>query len=91
MTTIVWKKNGLPRGDLQMLPNAHPSGVLRFTQAEYFDNGRIIDQLEYFRNDVFSSLQWRPTDGKEVAMAQFTLVISGNQVGTFNLNISHKP
>jgi hypothetical protein len=91
MTTIVWKKNDLPQGDLQLLDQGHSSGVLRLTQARYVNNGRVIDQTDYFRNDVFSSLHWRPTDGKEVAIAQFTLVIGGNQIGTFNLNISHKP
>jgi hypothetical protein len=91
MTTIVWKKNDLPRGDLQMLDQGHSSGVLRLTQAGYVNNGRMIDQTDYFRNDVFSTLQWRPTEGKEVATAQFTLVIESNQVGTFNLNLSHKP
>jgi hypothetical protein len=91
MSTIVWKKNNLPQGDLQMLDQGHSSGVLRLTQAGYVNNGRVINQTDYFRNDVFSSLQWRATDGKEVAMARFTLIIGSNQVGTFNLNISHKP
>lgn len=91
MTTIVWQKRQLPRGDLQLLEQGHSSGVLRLTQAQYYNNGQVIDQTDYFRNDVFSSLQWRVTDGKEVAVAQFTVIIGNTQVGTFNLSISHKP
>lgn len=85
-TVEVWKKENLPIGDLQLLENSHSSGVLRLTQASY-----QIDQTTYFRDQVFNSLNWQPIDGKEMASANFKLVIEGNNRGIFNLEISHKP
>ncbi|GGE91310.1 hypothetical protein [Pseudoalteromonas gelatinilytica] len=89
--TVVWRKNNLPTGDLQLLSQGHSSGVLRLTQAGYTVNGSSIDQTEYFRNFVFSQLAWRSIDGKEMASAQFNLRIEGQELGIFNLEISHKP
>ncbi|MFW1954493.1 hypothetical protein ACG91D_02675 [Acinetobacter guillouiae] len=82
----VWKKENLPTGDLQLLENSNASGVLRLTQASY-----KIDQTTYFRNQVFYNLNWQPIDGKEMASANFKLVINGKNHGTFYLEISHKP
>jgi hypothetical protein len=89
--TVVWRKNSLPKGDLQLLSQGHSSGVLRLTQSEYSVNGSLIDQKSYFRDVVFSHLNWQPIDGKEMATAQFTLCIQGESKGLFNLEISHKP
>lgn len=82
----VWQKENLPPGDLQLLEASHASGVLRLTQAN-----NQIDQTTYFRNVVFSQLNWINIHGKEMASANFNLVIDGKVTGIFNLDISHKP
>lgn len=88
---LCWRKPNLPEGDLQLLVQGHASGVLRLTQAGYTDNGKVIDQTEYFRYQVFSGLLWYEIDGKEMAEATFHLQIKGTSVGTFKLKLSHKP
>jgi putative hemolysin len=51
--------------------------ALRPWQAGYTDNGKVIDQTEYFRYQVFSGLLWYEIDGKEMAEATFHLQIKG--------------
>jgi len=89
---LVWSKPNLPRSDLQ-LNAANAPGVLRLTQAGYKVNGHVIDQTTYFRNTVFSSVNWHHDHaaGKDVAVAPISLVIAGVQVGNFDLPLSHKP
>lgn len=82
----VWQKVNLPRGDLQLLTDSHASGVLRLTQSNYG-----IDQTTYFRDTVFVQLPWYQIDGKEMATANFDLVIDGQSFGVFRLQLSHKP
>lgn len=82
----VWEKADLPRGDLQLLDTCHASGVLRLTQSNYG-----IDQTTYFRQTVFANLVWCPTNNKEMASANFKLVIDGQDRGVFRLELSHKP
>lgn len=82
----VWEKINLPRGDLQLLTDSHASGVLRLTQSNYG-----IDQTTYFRHSVFDQLPWYQIDGKEMANANFDLIIDGQSFGVFRLDLSHKP
>lgn len=82
----LWIKNNLPQGDLQLLSESNPSGVLRLTQSNYG-----IDQTTYFRNIVFSNLSWHNIDNKEMASAYFSIVVDGISSGIFKLSISHKP
>ena len=82
----VWEKINLPRGDLQLLKDSHASGVLRLTQSNYG-----IDQTTYFRDTVFVNLPWFQVDGKEMAVANFDLIIDGESFGVFRLELSHKP
>ncbi|MEO3684063.1 hypothetical protein ABHN84_17465 [Shewanella vesiculosa] len=83
---IKWIKRNIPEGDLQLLTTCNASGVLRLTQSNYG-----IDQTTYFRNNVFNSLTWIVTDGKEMASATFKLETNGQDRGLFRLNLSHKP
>lgn len=84
--TLVWIKQNLPAGDLQILQTCHASGVLRLTKSKYG-----IDHTTYFRNNVFSKLSWQPVHGKEMASANFKIVTHGVDRGIFLLEISHKP
>ncbi|WP_226892660.1 phospholipase D family protein [Phycobacter azelaicus] len=89
---LVWLKPKLPASDLQ-LNAGHAPGVLRLTQARYKVNGKVIDQKSYFRNQVFSTLNWTfdATAQKYVAVAPTSLIIAGVHVGDFDLPLSHKP
>ena len=89
---LVWSKPSLPRSDLQLNPG-HAPGVLRLTQAKYKVNGTIIDQTTYFRNQVFSLVNWtyNPTAQKDEAVAPTSLIIAGVYVGDFDMPLSHKP
>ena len=53
-----------------------------------------IDQRHFFRDSVFSSLNWaRDTNAKtphlERAIAKFYLIVDGKNYGAFNLLITH--
>ncbi|WP_082334011.1 hypothetical protein [Pseudomonas syringae] len=82
----VWEKENLPQGDLQLLTGSNASGVLRLTKSNYG-----IDHTTYFRNIVFAKLNWLPVNGKEMASANFKLVINGRPSGIYRLELSHKP
>ena len=83
---ILWTKPKLPRGDLQLLKSCNASGVLRLTQA-----GQQIDWKTYFRNTVFGGLAWKAESNKEVAHANFKVILNDVDHGVHNLKISHKP
>jgi len=89
---LVWAKPSLPRSDLQLNPG-HAPGVLRLTQAKYKVGSAVIDQTTYFRNQVFSALNWtyNTTAQKDEAVAPTSLVIAGVYVGDFDMPLSHKP
>ncbi|SHL41371.1 hypothetical protein SAMN05444414_11361 [Roseovarius marisflavi] len=89
---LVWSKPRLPRSDLQLNPG-HAPGVLRLTQAKYKINGTVIDQTTYFRNQVFSLVNWtyNPTAQKDEAVVATSLIIAGVHVGDFDMPLSHKP
>lgn len=89
---LVWSKPKLPASDLQ-LNAGHAPGVLRLTQARYKVNGKVIDQKTYFRNQVFSTLNWTldSTAQKYIAVAPISLIIAGVHVGDFDMPLSHKP
>lgn len=90
---LVWVKPSLPSSDLQLNQGSNVPGVLRLTQAGYQVNGQTIDQKTYFRNQVFSTLQWTydAAKQKDVADVPISLIIAGVYVGDFDLSLSHKP
>ena len=90
---LVWVKPRLPSSDLQLNQNSNVPGVLRLTQAGYQVNGQTIDQKTYFRNQVFSQLNWTYdiAKQKDVADVPISLIIAGVYVGDFDLSLSHKP
>jgi hypothetical protein len=90
---LVWVKPSLPSSDLQLNQGSNVPGVLRLTQAGYQVNGQIVDQKTYFRNQVFSQLNWTydAAKQKDVADVPISLIIAGVYVGDFDLSLSHKP
>lgn len=90
---LVWVKPNLPSSDLQLNQGSHVPGVLRLTQAGYQVNGHKINQITYFRNQVFAQLNWTydAAKQKEVAYVPIALIIAGVYVGDFDLSLSHKP
>lgn len=90
---LVWVKPTLPPSDLQLNQGSNVPGVLRLTQAGYQVRGQTIDQKTYFRNQVFSHLNWRydAAKQKDVADVPISLIIAGVYVGDFDLTLSHKP
>lgn len=89
---LVWVKPNLPSSDLQLNQSSAVPGVLRLTQAKYQVNGQTIDQTTYFRNQVFSQLNWTQNAAKQKDEADIpvSLIIAGVYVGDFDLSLSHK-
>ena len=86
---LVWESKPLTRRDLT-IPTAkgtHQTGSMNF------DKGLLpasVDHRDYFRNDVFSYLQWRSRSPTvEEAFAKFHLVLKGISYGEFDLSIRH--
>ncbi|MCQ9222756.1 hypothetical protein NQ122_30305, partial [Klebsiella pneumoniae] len=77
------------RGDLQLLVQGHASGVVTpLHRLAITDNGKGIDQTEYFRYQGNSlDCYVYEIDGKEMAEATFHLQIKGTSVGTFKLKL----
>lgn len=92
---VVWVKKNLPSGDLQLLnTRGHATGVLRLTQAGYRIDGRTIDQTTYFRDCVFADLEWHSderTPSKEIAWADFEIIVKGVARGKYRLKVGHNP
>ena len=89
---LVWKSNPLTRRDLNIPSgsNTNPTGSMLFTRGALTD----IDQRSYFRNTVFSNLEWiqdsnPSTEHYERAEARFQLVIRGVVYGPITLRVSH--
>ena len=89
---LVWKSNPLRERDLNIPEgkNTNPTGSMGLKMGAFDD----IDHRHYFRNDVFSGLNWvadNPPKKKERAAADFELVIKNVDYGSFQLTISHNP
>lgn len=65
------------------------------TQAKWRVNGRLINQITYFRKDLFGGFNWKATRNRsyrrEEASVQFDITILGKHVGVHVLQISDKP
>lgn len=89
----VWSKTlsnrdlGNPNGGT----NTHATAILGFSQGAL--RGQI-NQLTYFRNVIFSGLNWTPDPNPKKshllrANADFELIISGIFHGVFNMELTH--
>ncbi|NVO11440.1 MAG: hypothetical protein HXX16_15870 [Bacteroidales bacterium] len=89
---LVWESGPLAERDLTIpkKKNTHQTGSM------YFKKGLLkgIDQRHYFRDEVFSELEWK-YDNKlrlahiERAFAKFKIIIKGEEMGDFELVLSH--
>lgn len=85
-----WYRRMSP-SDAQHPPGADTAvtGNLKLNRA-----GHPIDQTTYFRNDFFGGFTWTseatPRGPKETTIVPFSTVISGNDLGSFDLTIDHK-
>ena len=88
----VWITGPLSRRDLNIPtgPTTNPTGSILLKKGALPE----IDQFTYFRNDVFSKLDWEPDSRPsrnhiERATAQVQIIVSGIDYGTFQLSVSH--
>ncbi len=87
---LMWTSKPLKRAHIN-LPNragTNPKGALSLTAGLYED----VNPREYFRNIVFSALNWEPDERlpyKERAHTDFRLVVKGINYGVHSLRISH--
>lgn len=83
-----WKK--LPAADALRLSGAHPTGHLALTKA-----GFNVSQGTYFRDDLFGSAEWIPSDSsngaREHAFVSFSIDGLGHQHRRELLRIDHTP
>lgn len=86
---LLWESGELKRRDLDIPVSANTNQ----TGSMLWKKGNSdIDQQTYFRDSVFHELDWRPdqrTDGKELAEADFQIVIRGIDYGVHTLTITH--
>lgn len=89
---IQWISNPLSRRHLN-IPTAkgtNPAGSMNFNKGPNND----IDQRSYFRDQVFSHLNWVPDPNPtkshlERANAQFRIVIRNVNYGVYNMRLTH--
>lgn len=91
---LLWESGPLSERDLNIPKgsNTNPTGSMLFKK------GRTegIDQRHYFRNVVFSSLNWvfdtrTGSTHLEKAAALFRIIIMGKDHGNFALTLTHNP
>lgn len=89
---IVWRSRELTERDLSIPtgPNTNATGSMYFKKGLMDD----IDQRHYFRDEVFSILNWQPDPSPaknhlERAEANFELIIDGISTGYHRLKLTH--
>lgn len=93
---LVWEKLKLSQSDAQIVPSGTAvTGNLKLSQAGYKIRDKIINQTTYFRNSVFSDIEWvKPKHNSatyEEAFCQFGVFINGKEIGVYTLKLSHDP
>jgi len=91
---LVWQKIKLSKSDAQDVPTGTAiTGNLKLAQARFKLGTTVIDQKTYFRNQVFSKLNWVKTKAHsntyEEAFGVFNISILGKPIGKFTLKLSH--
>lgn len=91
---LLWESGKLTERPLNIPKgaNTNPTGSMYFTKGKMKD----IDQRHYFRDIVFSALNWKhdknpDTSHLERAEATFNFVIDGEPSGRFKLILTHNP
>jgi len=102
---VLWRKR-LSRNDLGS-DAAHGQGIIRFNDGVRFretvlvrpyhdEQGNQIDRNTYFRDILFSGLEWRhsenvDSDTQEEVLAIIRVFVQGEFVGEYDIRISHDP
>lgn len=93
-TILLWESGPLTERDLNIPKgsNTNPTGSMLFKKGSTED----IDQRHYFRDEVFSSLNWVfdtrvGSTHLEKAAALFRIIVMGKDYGTFALTLTHNP
>jgi len=93
-STLLWESGPLSERDLTIPKgsNTNPTGSMLFKKGRTEN----IDQRHYFRDNVFSSLDWVSNTRKgsthlEKAAALFRIKVIGKDHGTFALTLTHNP
>jgi len=86
---LLWESGELKRRDLDIpiSKNTNQTGSMLWKKGN-----SDIDPQTYFRDSVFDRLDWRPdrrTHGKELAEADFQIVIRGIDYGVHRLTVTH--
>lgn len=91
---LLWESGPLKKRDLTIpeRETTNPTGSMLFKKGKT----KGIDQRHYFRNKVFSSLNWVANTRKgsthlEKAKAFFRIIVLGEDFGTFHLTLTHDP
>lgn len=93
---LIWHKQSLSQSDAQRVPTgSNPTGNLKLSQASFRINNSLIDQTVYFRNNIFTNLNWvatKPNNSSyEEVFCQFDITILNNHIGLHTLKLSHDP
>lgn len=89
---VLWAKK-LAKSDAQS-QKGHPTGVVRLTQAKWEIDGKIINQITYFKRDLFGAFPWTTIKAHPLVDAtevQFDITILGSSIGVHTLKVSDKP
>lgn len=86
---LLWESGELKRRDLDIpvSENTNQTGSMLWKKGN-----SEVDQQTYFRTSVFDQLDWQPdtrTAGKELAEADFQIVIRGIDYGIHTLIVTH--
>lgn len=91
---LLWESNPLTERDLNIPTgqNTNPTGSMLFKKGKTAN----IDQRHYFRENVFSDLNWTfdtraNKTHLERAVCSFRIVINGENQGVYELNLTHNP
>lgn len=87
---LVWKSKNLTERDLCIPKHkgTNPTGSMGWKKGDF----KNMDHRHYFREDVFLNVNWTLDSEYSIwerAYGVFELVINGNNIGTFNLKLSH--
>ena len=89
---FLWASGALTERDLNVPKGerTNQTGSMLFKKGELKD----IDQRHYFRDEVFSSLDWVADNAEKIAhleraTALFKLIVMGEDYGVFELNLTH--
>lgn len=92
---LVWTRKSLPASSVQAASSGtNPTGGLRLVQDKFEVEGQKIDPTNYFRSALFGSYKWKLIRDKplvEAATIPFEVTIRGEFIGTFDLDVRHKP